>query len=99
MPSAWNSLLVNLHEMLNESGWIDLVHDATKGKTIDGHWSKPSEASSETARDGTKNYNQIYTYIQEVAKSKLNHFRLRVYSEHLRRGYESTYPPRDNESH
>ena len=26
------SLLVNLHETLNESGWVDLVHDATKGK-------------------------------------------------------------------
>jgi hypothetical protein len=26
-----NSLLVSLHETLNESGWIDLVHDATKG--------------------------------------------------------------------
>lgn len=37
MPSVFNSLLVNLNETLNESGWIDLVHDATKGKTSDGH--------------------------------------------------------------
>ena len=43
MPSAFNSLLVNLNETLNESGWIDLVHDATKGKKSDGHQSGFSE--------------------------------------------------------
>ena len=99
MSSVSNSLLVNLHETLNESGWIDLVHDATKGKTSDGHSSDSSETGSETARDGTKNFDQIYTYIQELAKSKLVLSRLRVYSNHPRRGYEPEYPPRDNQGH
>jgi hypothetical protein len=69
--SAWNSLLITLHETLNESGWIDLVHDATKGKENYGHESDFSETNPETARDGKKNFDQIYTYIQEVAKSTL----------------------------
>jgi hypothetical protein len=96
MPSVGNSLLVNLHEKLNESGWIDLVHDATKGKKRDRRWSESSETSSETARDGIKNFDQIYTYIQEVSKSKLDHSHFRFYSNHPRRGYEPKYPPRDN---
>jgi len=99
MPSMWNSLLVNLHETLNESGWIDLVHDATKGKKIDRHYSACSETSSETARDGTKNFDQIYTYIQDVAKSKLALFQICGHSNYPRRGHEPDYSPRDNQGH
>jgi hypothetical protein len=100
MPSVWNSLLVNLHETLNESGWIDLVHDATKGEKNDGRWSDIPETSSETAREGTKNFDQIYKYIQEVAKSKSEPSHLRVYFIHTpRRGYGPKYPPRNSQGH
>lgn len=62
--------------------------------------SEVSETSSETARDGTKNFDQIYTYIQEVAKSKSEHSHVCVYSNHPpRRGYEPGYPPWDSQSH
>ncbi len=50
-----------------------------KVKKSDGDWSESSETSSETARDGARNFDQIYTYIQDVAKSTFDHSHLRVY--------------------
>ena len=70
-----------------------------KVRRIKEHCVESPEMSSETARDGAKNFDQIYTYIQEVAKSTLNHFCLWVYSDNPCRGHEPNYPPRDNQGH